>query len=238
MNRRRRFTPIDRAGVRVEARAEGDAKRWIRGHAAVFGEWATLYEGRTFVIREKVRAGTFRNALAEGQDVRALFNHRMDYVLGRNTAGTLLLSEDARGLYSEIDYPDTQLVRDLVVTPMERGDITGMSFAFLPRAGGYVETIYERDGVTYYDYELTDADLYDVSVVTNPAYEGTDVGLRAGCDDAAEAIRAYGLPFPAARAAAPDPGPGPGPEPAPATPAGPDPVRRAARARLLTLAEL
>lgn len=193
----RRFLPRDLAGVRAEARASSKGKRWIVGHASVFNQWTELYRNKSFVIRERVRPGAYTNALAEGQDVRALFNHSSDYVLGRTHSGTLLLSQDSMGLFSEINHPDTQLVRDMVLTPMERGDISGMSFAFMPRSGGYKLTEYERDGLYHFDYELTDADLFDVSVVTNPAYAGTDVGLRSASTPL-EAARGLGLPEPSA----------------------------------------
>ncbi|MCT7656157.1 HK97 family phage prohead protease [Oceanimonas sp. NS1] len=62
--------------------------------------------------------------------MRALFNHDPNFVLGRTRSGTLALSVDADGLRYEIDPPDTQTVRDLVLAPLARGDITGSSFAF------------------------------------------------------------------------------------------------------------
>ena len=57
--------------------------------------------------------GAFRRALAADPDVRALFNHDSNYVLGRTTNGTLRLAEDPRGLVAEFDAPDTQYARDL-----------------------------------------------------------------------------------------------------------------------------
>jgi len=180
--------------LRAEARAEGEPARRIIGHAAAFDRWTTLYEGDSLVWREVVRPGAFRRAIAERQDVRALFNHDSNYVLGRTASGTLQLSEDAVGLLSDTDPPDTQTIRDLVLAPIARRDITQMSFAFTVRRGPEVTTT--RDGVTvlenggeritrrfdgprmYEDRELLDVDLFDVSPVTYPAYENTDVALR------------------------------------------------------------
>lgn len=182
-------------GLRVERRAEG-ATPLIVGHASVFDKWTTLYEGRYYVWREIVRPGAYRNALAEGQDVRALFNHDANFLLGRTRSGTLRLAEDATGLLSETDPPDTQLVRDLVLAPIGRGDLSGMSFAFMVRRGDQVVTT-EADGVTVInsggqrvtireegertieERELLDLNLFDVSPVTYPQYEQTDVALRA-----------------------------------------------------------
>lgn len=181
---RRSFVPPD--GLRLERAAKGAR---IVGHASVFNQWTTIHRGDGYEFREIVRPGAYRNALAEGQDVRALFNHNRDYVLGRTKSKTLSLREDSVGLLSEINPPDTQWARD-VLALIERGDLSGMSFAFRPRKSGYRVKDYTRDGVTYFDAELTDADLFDVSVVTNPAYPQTDVGIRS-LDDAR---RYFGLP--------------------------------------------
>jgi HK97 family phage prohead protease len=186
---------VSRTGdLRAEAQAEGDAKQRIVGHAAVFDEWTTLYEGESFVWREIVRPGAFKDAIAENQDVRSLWNHDANWVLGRTTAGTLRLSEDETGLLSDTDPPDTQFARDLMLL-IARGDVSQMSFAFTVRRGDETKTT-EKDGVvvsedggervTIYrqgnqvieERELLSMNLFDVSPVTYPAYEQTDVGLR------------------------------------------------------------
>jgi uncharacterized protein len=185
------------AEVRLERRSADDSKEIIVGHASVYDQWTTLYEGRYWVWREIVRPGAYRNALAEKQDVRGLWNHDANYVLGRTKSGTVELSDDGTGLLSRIDWPDTQTIRDLVVEPIRRGDVTGMSFAFSVRrsekvtrtelpdgtevidAGGERITLREENGRRIEERELLDLDLFDVSPVTYPAYEGTDVGLRS-----------------------------------------------------------
>ena len=70
--------------------------------------------------------------MGSNPDVRALWNHNPDHVLGRTTANTLALTLDARGLAYVIDPPDTQMARDLIVS-MRRKDVTGSSFGFITR---------------------------------------------------------------------------------------------------------
>jgi len=168
--------------LRVETRAEGDTSpAKIVGHAAVFDQWTTLYDGTYWTWREIVRPGAFRNALAENQDVVALFNHDRNQVLGRSTSGTLTLREDATGLLVEITLPDTQLGRDLA-TLVARGDLRGMSFGFKVRANGEKVTITIQGEKELEERELLDLDLFDVSVVTRPAYPQTDVSVRSQAD--------------------------------------------------------
>jgi HK97 family phage prohead protease len=164
--------------ARLQHRAEEDKPSRLAGYASVFDVWTTLYQTPTLVVREVIRPGAFRNALAEGQDVRFLVDHDSSLILGRTRAGTLKLLEDGVGLYFECDLPDTQVARD-VAENVRLGNLSQCSFAFIPRSGGESITTRTEGGVTFQDVEIIDVDLYDASVVTYPAYESTSVSLRA-----------------------------------------------------------
>lgn len=142
--------------------------KMMMGHAAVFNKLSVDLWG----FREKIAPGAFADAIKE-DDVRALFNHDPNFVLGRNKAGTLRLSEDDVGLAIEIDPPDTQAARDLIVS-IERGDITQMSFGFQLVTDEWDYTDRQNPVRT-----LKKVKLYDVSPVTYPAYEDTDVELNS-----------------------------------------------------------
>ncbi len=150
----------------IEWREDGDGK--IRGHAAVFDIESDA--GRYF--REKIAPGAFSESI-QTDDVRALWNHDPNYVLGRNTAGTLRLSEDSKGLAYEIDPPDTQWARDLVIS-IKRGDITQSSFGFEVVTQEWIE---HKDELPL--RIIKKAKLWDVSPVTYPFYEQTDVAARS-----------------------------------------------------------
>lgn len=162
----------------LRLRSEGNGRKAV-GYAAVFNEWTTLSKGDGYRIREIIKPGSFRHALAERQDVRALWNHDPKQLLGRTAAGTLRLSEDSRGLRVEIDLPDTATGRD-VAELIARGDATQMSMAFLPREGGESVKRRSEGGIDVTETTITDADLFDVSIVTYPAYQSTRVELRGG----------------------------------------------------------
>jgi uncharacterized protein len=149
---------------------ETDKKPKIRGYAAVFNKLSEDLGG----FREKIDPGTFKDSIGR-DDVRALFNHDVNYVLGRNKAGTLTLAEDDKGLSIEIDPPDTSYARDLQES-IKRGDISQMSFGFvvLKDTWEYDKKKPERDVIR----TLQEVRLFDVSPVTYPAYPQTSVKVR------------------------------------------------------------
>ena len=163
---------IERRTTTVELRVENSEEKSSRimGHAALFNTLSEDLGG----FREQIAPGAFTEAIMK-DDVRALWNHNPDHVLGRNTSGTLVLSEDERGLAIEIIPPDTQFARDLAVS-IARGDISQMSFAFSVKQDGQ-EWKKDDEGVTI--RTLTGLRLYDVSPVTYPAYSQTDVAVRS-----------------------------------------------------------
>lgn len=178
----RRMTPTGE--IRVENRADGG--KMIVGYGAVFhrtGEAGTEYRLAPDIV-ERIAPAAFDRALSQKQDVRGLFNHDPNMLLGRSAAGTMRMSADAKGLRYEIDLPDTQVGKD-VAASIARGDLTGSSFSF--RINGKAGQRFDKgDGVDVRN--ILDVDLYDVGPVTFPAYEGTTTGMRSGdCDDAVEA---------------------------------------------------
>src|SRR5260221_5828155 len=147
----------------------------IAGHAAKFDVLSEDLGG----FRERIAPGPFAKTI-QSADIRALFNHDANIVLGRNKAGTLRLSEDSAGLAFEVDAPQTQLVRDMVLAPIQRGDINQCSFGFYTVQDKWAKL----DG--NWVRTLLEVELFDVSPVTYPAYPQTEVAVRS----LQEAIRA------------------------------------------------
>lgn len=160
----------------TELRAgEGDDLSLV-GYAATFNAPSQDLGG--FI--ETIAPGAFTRALAEKQDVRALYNHA-DRPLGRTKSGTLVLTQDAKGLrFRCLLDPNQQLHRDLH-SSVKRGDIDACSFAFKPAVekGDVWEDRKDASGKWYISRTLTDVDLFDVSIVNTPAYLSTNVQARA-----------------------------------------------------------
>jgi HK97 family phage prohead protease len=198
MSHERRTVGLGSAAVEVREASKGPGL--IVGHGAVYydpNDPSTRYM-MFDDVEERVAPGAFDRAIKDKQDVRALWNHSPDKVLGRTTAGTLRLSTDARGLKYEVDPPAHAAD---VVESIKRGDVTGSSFGFRVVKDAVVKET--RNGQSYYIRTIEDVDLYDVSPVTFPAYVGSDAGARAaivaraiGGDPEAEAaaIRAAAVP--------------------------------------------
>lgn len=157
-------------GQQFEVRAKGDAGKTIVGYAAVFSEEADI--GGYF--KERIDPEAFDGVL-ERSDVHALYNHDYGKVLGRSSSGTLRLETDEKGLRVEIDLPDTNDARDLIVQ-IERGDIDQMSFMF-SMDGGVQE--WDESGEVPVRTIKQVGELYDVSVCPRGAYPTTECGLRS-----------------------------------------------------------
>jgi Escherichia/Staphylococcus phage prohead protease len=175
----RRFTK----GAKVRAKGD-DAKPGLTGYAAVFNQDYVIYESKSFRMVERIKPGTFTRAIDEDQDVRGLFNHSPDNVLARTTNDTLQLNQDNKGLSFDLDLDARTHIAQDVRCFVDRGDVTGCSFAFSVRKQTWTET--EEDGFTTYQREIEDVDLFDVGPVTYPAYDATSVSARGAAAFARE----------------------------------------------------
>ena len=155
----------------VRAEQHDDQPTHIIGYGSVFNSRSEPLWG----FREIIKPGAFDDVL--GDDVRGLFNHDPNFILGRSSSGTLSLSVDDKGLRYDIVAPATQTIRDLVLAPMQRGDINQSSFAFRVARDG--EHWYEDDeGIVIREISRFSR-LFDVSPVTYPAYQEADSGVRS-----------------------------------------------------------
>jgi len=154
------------AEVRAVATEDGSLK--IGGYAATFNSEAS---GLNF--REVIAPGAFTRALASNDPVFLLVNHDMEGIpLASTQSGTLQLRQDKTGLYMEATLDPANPKAQELSSALRRGDMDKMSFAFTVSPDGQTKDAGLRT--------LTDIErLYEVSVVTLPAYDSTSVGMRS-----------------------------------------------------------
>ena len=138
----------------------------IRGYAAIYNSDSEWMGG----FYEQIATGAFDGVMEN--DVRAYFNHDENLLLGRVSSGTLRISTDKRGLFYEVDLPNTTYANDLAEL-MKRGDVNQSSFAFLIEKDRWEQ----RDGTTYRIIEKVSR-LLDVSPVSQPAYPDSTSELK------------------------------------------------------------
>jgi uncharacterized protein len=172
MERDKRLLPQQYSGVR--ALSEADAPTYITGKGIVFGQPSE---------RMRLGAGHFveyiDNRALEGVDLSntvAFFNHDPNYILGSVAARTLDLNITEGAVEYRIQVPDTQTIRDLVVSPISRGDVRGSSFMFNVKDD---EWEYDKSEQLYTRYIKRISAVYEMGPVSTPAYRQTTSELTA-----------------------------------------------------------
>jgi HK97 family phage prohead protease len=169
MGMQKRSAPCE---FRPEQQEEG--KMRADGVAILYEDPTVLYEDDSIRYEEIISHGAAAGSLSE-DDIRAVWNHNYDIVLGRNSAGTLALDEQEDGVHVGIDFPDSQEGRDKFES-VKRGDVNQMSFGF----DILKETVTDdRSGdKRIIRSRVERIKIWEVSPVTFPAYENTSINAR------------------------------------------------------------
>lgn len=146
-----------------------DGKEILEGYFSVFNQPYEVIDGWI----EEIAPGAFSKSLREGGDVKVLWNHNTDIVLGSTENRTAYLVEDDRGLHGSVEINEKDQDARNAFARVARGDVRGCSFGFDIRA---MEESWDEDGT--YRTRLTDVKLYEVSACTFPAYEQTSITAR------------------------------------------------------------
>lgn len=168
-----------RSLTRAESLIDAFDGRIIRGMPIVFNSLSSDLGG----FKERIRPEAARRTFRENVDVVALVDHNLSKLLGRRSSGTLTIRNEAEGVTSRIDPPDTSYARDLV-TLIERRDVQGMSFGFRVLEDEW----HMEDGVPV--REVIDMVFREITVTAFPAYEETDVSMAKRSLD--QFVKAHG----------------------------------------------
>ncbi len=143
-----------------------DETKTLKGYAILYN---SLSEPLYNTFRERILQGAFSESLKRDDQV-CLWGHDTKYVLGRKSAGTLILREDEKGLYFEVNISNSNWANDLYES-VQRGDITQMSFGFNVKKDRWVE----ESQIDLPIREVLEMQLHEISLVTFPAYSETNV---------------------------------------------------------------
>lgn len=158
-----------------------EGTRVIEGYAVVFEKESRMmfdwWKGKNFV--EVIKRGAVTDADFKNWDIKALAEHDRSRLLARsfNGVGSLELSVDDYGVKYRFEAPNTQ-EGDNAIELIKRGDIFGSSFAYTTDESENVKYTKREDGSMLREVTKLDK-MYDVSIVTDPAYFGTDVSVRS-----------------------------------------------------------
>lgn len=169
-------------GEREAPRVIGEnGSRIIEGYAVVFEKESRMmfdfWKGETFV--EIIKRGAVTNEDLAKWDIKALMEHDKSRLLARSFhgKGSLSLSVDDYGVKYRFEAPNT-VDGDTALELIGRRDIFGSSFAFTADEKKDVKYTKRNDGSQLREVTKLSG-MYDVSVVTDPAYFGTDVTARS-----------------------------------------------------------
>lgn len=160
---------LERRYLPAEVRAAGDGNRKIAGYVTKFDALSQVI----YDFRERFAVGCFDACLAENPDILGLYNHSMDNVLARTSSGTMRVHVDETGLAYEMDPAPTTLGKDLLIL-LERGDVRGSSIGFY-----CLEDAWDLGPDGMLIRTIVRAAVFDISVVTDPAYLTSDASLRS-----------------------------------------------------------
>jgi HK97 family phage prohead protease len=167
--------------IRSEVRADTRGRK-LKGYAVRYDARSTHYIGSG--VRERIAKTAFTRSVQSGSDIRMLYEHRTENLLGRTSAGNLRLANDDSGLGFELDVPNTTLGND-VLEQIRVGNVRGMSFGFLVDPDGdSFDQEYDEDenGDPIEDRCIVRtvhrAQLFEISAVSEPCYEASSVMAR------------------------------------------------------------
>ena len=158
----------------MQTRSDDNDDLFLEGYFAVYGDIYSVWDGAT----ESIAPGAFSESISG--DVRALYNHNDNLILGRTSAGTLELKDDSHGLWGRIKINRNDSDAMNAYERIKRGDVTGCSFGFNIESE---ETEYREDGSVHWTITKVNP-LYEVSPCVFPAYGATNVSARGAELDA------------------------------------------------------
>lgn len=161
---------------KIEVRAATDTqKKTIGGYAVRYNSPTLMNDRWGDKFLEEVSAGAFDKSLLL-RTQKALWNHETSKPLGSVVANTLRFNQDMAGLNYDIDLPNNSYGNDAFES-VSRGDVDGSSFGFICVSD--IWSVVQHEGEEIYKRSIVEADLFEVSPCTFPAYESSEMSCRS-----------------------------------------------------------
>ena len=162
-----------------ETRTGDDGAMTVDGYACTFGDPYELYRFNNYIVMEQIDSKAFDGC--DMQDVIMQYDHA-GRVFARISNRTLEVQPDDHGLHIRADLHGTELGRQLY-QEIRDGYTTKMSFGFLVEEDKReVTENHDTGAVTVLRTITKFRKLYDVSAVSLPANDATEISARALCD--------------------------------------------------------
>lgn len=161
---------------KIEIRAaEGSQKKTIGGYAVKYNSPTLMRDRWGDEFLEEVSSGAFDKSL-QSRSQKALWNHDSSKPLGSVSADTLRFNMDMSGLNYDIDLPNNTYGNDAFES-VQRGDVDGSSFGFICLNDVWSKV--QHEGREVYKRSIVEAELFEVSPCTFPAYESSEMSCRS-----------------------------------------------------------
>jgi uncharacterized protein len=159
--------------IEIRAVVEG-TKKTIGGYAVKYNSPTLIRDRWGDEWLEEIASGAFDKSIQQ-KNQKALWNHDSSKPLGSVAAGTLRFNSDVSGLNYDDDVPNNSWGNDAYES-VQRGDVDGSSFGFKCLNDVWSKVQYE--GREIYKRSIIEADLFEVSPCTFPAYDSSEISCR------------------------------------------------------------
>lgn len=170
------------AAPKLKRSADGKETRTIEGYAVVFNTRSQLLPDYSVyrMVQEVIEPAAIDENLLRSCDIKALLEHDHSRMIARSYKGngTLTLTKDERGIKYSFEAPDTA-EGNYALEMVKRGDLFGSSFAYTTDEAVDGNVTYTKEGDTLIRTVHKIDNLYDVSIVSDPAYLDTSVTARS-----------------------------------------------------------
>ncbi|PEA56342.1 phage major capsid protein [Bacillus pseudomycoides] len=151
--------------------ANEDGSMTVNGYVNKTEQFSEML-GRNEKFKEKISRGAFKRAIGKAKEIHFLAEHDSEKILASTRNASLQLSEDENGLYMSATITPTSWGKDYYEL-IKSGILKNMSFGFRS-----IKDSWKKNIQGYFERTINDLELFEVSVVRDPAYSQSSISAR------------------------------------------------------------